>query len=79
MDKHPHPAWQDLSHGEQSPSVGVQLALDTLVQHSTSLTPQDISVLMDHLELLMKDCSQANIQVRATMCPVHVGSKPTND
>ncbi|KAF9942198.1 hypothetical protein BGZ65_007730 [Modicella reniformis] len=63
MDNHLHPAWQaDATHGELLPSTGVQLALDALVQQSGILTPMDIGVLMDHLELLMKDCSQANIQ-----------------
>ncbi|KAG0315009.1 hypothetical protein BGZ99_007734 [Dissophora globulifera] len=41
---------------------GVQLALDALVQQSRDLAPSDVRDFMDHLELLMKDCSQANIQ-----------------
>ncbi|KAG0353117.1 hypothetical protein BGZ54_002399, partial [Gamsiella multidivaricata] len=43
-------------------TAGVQLALDAFVQQSRGLNPSDIGIFMDHLELLMNDCSQANIQ-----------------
>ncbi|KAG0261881.1 hypothetical protein BG011_000578 [Mortierella polycephala] len=39
-----------------------QHALDAFAQQSRGLAPQDINIFKDHLELLMKDCSQANIQ-----------------
>ncbi|KAI1300541.1 hypothetical protein EDD11_006109 [Mortierella claussenii] len=47
---------------EAGSTAGVQLALDALVQQSRGLTPNDVTDLMAHLDLLMKDCSQANIQ-----------------
>ncbi|KAF9435332.1 hypothetical protein BGZ76_006483 [Entomortierella beljakovae] len=51
-----HPIPNDLGN------AGVQQALDALLLQSRGLTPNDITNFMDHLELLMKDCSQANIQ-----------------
>ncbi|KAF9163071.1 hypothetical protein BGX21_010908 [Mortierella sp. AD011] len=65
MDNLPYPARQNqpLPTPADPGPAGVQLALDALLQQSRGLTPADIATFMDHLELLMKDCSQANIQV----------------
>lgn len=43
--------------------IPVRMALDAFIQHNAGLTPADIGTLMAHLEQLMRDCSEANIQV----------------
>ncbi|KAG0214689.1 hypothetical protein BGX33_001947 [Mortierella sp. NVP41] len=47
---------------QDSQQAAIQLALGAFVQQSRGITVVDIAALMDHLELIMKDCSQANIQ-----------------
>ncbi|KAF9945599.1 hypothetical protein BGZ70_003722 [Mortierella alpina] len=42
--------------------IPVRMALDAFVQHSAGLTPADMGAFMAHLEQLMRDCSEANIQ-----------------
>ncbi|KAG0070833.1 hypothetical protein BGZ89_012332 [Linnemannia elongata] len=42
--------------------AAIQLALAAFVQHNKGISVVDIAALTDHLEMLMKDCSQANIQ-----------------
>ncbi|KAK5827245.1 hypothetical protein F5H01DRAFT_331046 [Linnemannia elongata] len=42
--------------------AAIQLALAAFVQQNKGISVVDIAALTDHLEMLMKDCSQANIQ-----------------
>lgn len=44
--------------------AAIQLALAAFVQQGSGISVVDIVALIDHLEMLMKDCSQANIQVQ---------------
>ncbi|KAF9571022.1 hypothetical protein EC968_001109 [Mortierella alpina] len=65
--QHQQPAFGHAHAPETAPppeqlQIPVKMALDAFVQHSAGLTPADMGVLITHLELLMRDCSEANIQ-----------------
>ncbi|KAF8944250.1 hypothetical protein BGZ47_004483 [Haplosporangium gracile] len=52
----------NVGYNSDAQHVAIQLALGAFVQQSKGISVVEITALVDHLEMLMKDCSQANIQ-----------------
>ncbi|KAF9934791.1 hypothetical protein FBU30_000085 [Linnemannia zychae] len=52
----------NVGHGKDPQRAAIQQALDAFVQQSKEISAVDMDALVDHLQMLMKDCSQANIQ-----------------
>ncbi|KAG9072038.1 hypothetical protein KI688_006260 [Linnemannia hyalina] len=62
-------------HNSEAQYTAIQLALAAFVQQSQGISVVDITTLINHLELLMKDCSQANIQAGKNWV-VHICQNP---
>ncbi|KAF9144356.1 hypothetical protein BGX30_013064 [Mortierella sp. GBA39] len=62
-------------HNSEAQYAAIQLALAAFVQQSQGISVVDITTLINHLELLMKDCSQANIQAGKNWV-VHICQNP---